>query len=124
MNIIFMVLLILVGLFFLLAFLSRPIFFWLVRRGGRNVKLIDPRSLVLENDGDDRFVSLDGAGNFRDIGGYQAKDGTNRANGRDITFTDGTKLFLGSSSSTVKASTSEFTVRVTVPSSSWAYSAT
>ena len=31
------------------------------------------------------------------IDGYQAKDGTNRANGRDITFTDGTKLFLGSS---------------------------
>ncbi len=31
------------------------------------------------------------------VDGYQAKDGTNRANGRDITFTDGTKLFLGSS---------------------------
>ena len=30
------------------------------------------------------------------VDGYQAKDGTNRANGRDITFTDGTKLFLGS----------------------------
>ena len=31
------------------------------------------------------------------VDGYQAKDGTNRANGRDITFPDGTKLFLGSS---------------------------
>ena len=31
------------------------------------------------------------------VDGYQAKDGTNRANGRDITFTDGTRLFLGSS---------------------------
>ena len=31
------------------------------------------------------------------VDGYQAKDGTNRANGRDITLTDGTKLFLGSS---------------------------
>ena len=31
------------------------------------------------------------------VDGYQAKDGTNRANGRDVTFVDGTKLFLGSS---------------------------
>ena len=31
------------------------------------------------------------------IEGYQAKDGANRANGRDITFTDGKKLFVGSS---------------------------
>jgi hypothetical protein len=31
------------------------------------------------------------------IDGYQSKDGTNRANGRDLTFTDGRKLFLGSS---------------------------
>jgi Family of unknown function (DUF6152) len=30
------------------------------------------------------------------VDGYQAKDGSNRANGRDITFTDGKKLFLGS----------------------------
>jgi hypothetical protein len=30
------------------------------------------------------------------IEGYQAKDGSNRANGRDITFADGRKLFLGS----------------------------
>lgn len=28
---------------------------------------------------------------------YQAKDGTRRANGRDLTFSDGRKLFLGSS---------------------------
>ena len=31
------------------------------------------------------------------VDGYQAKDGTNRANGRDIPLADGTKLFLGSS---------------------------
>jgi len=31
------------------------------------------------------------------VDGYQAKDGTNKANGRDLTFPDGTKLFLGSS---------------------------
>ena len=31
------------------------------------------------------------------VQGYQARDGSNRANGRDITFTDGTKLFVGSS---------------------------
>ena len=28
--------------------------------------------------------------------GYQAKDGSHRANGRDITFPDGRKLFVGS----------------------------
>jgi hypothetical protein len=31
------------------------------------------------------------------VDGYQAKDGSRRANGRDITFPDGKKLFLGSS---------------------------
>jgi hypothetical protein len=31
------------------------------------------------------------------VDGYQAKDGSNRANGRDITFADGKKLFVGSS---------------------------
>ena len=31
------------------------------------------------------------------VDGYQAKDGTNKANGRDLTFTDGRKLFMGSS---------------------------
>jgi Family of unknown function (DUF6152) len=30
------------------------------------------------------------------IEGYQAKDGSNRANGRDLTFADGRTLFLGS----------------------------
>jgi len=31
------------------------------------------------------------------VDGYRAKNGTNRANGRDITLRDGRKLFLGSS---------------------------
>ena len=31
------------------------------------------------------------------VDGYQAKDGSMRANGRDLTLPDGTKLFLGSS---------------------------
>jgi hypothetical protein len=31
------------------------------------------------------------------VDGYQAKNGLKRANGRDLTFTDGRKLFLGSS---------------------------
>jgi hypothetical protein len=31
------------------------------------------------------------------VEGYQAKSGANKANGRDVTFSDGRKLFLGSS---------------------------
>src|SRR5215470_19793789 len=31
------------------------------------------------------------------LDGYRAKDGSRRANGRDVTFQDGKKLFLGSS---------------------------
>src|SRR5262249_43128132 len=31
------------------------------------------------------------------VDGYQAKDGSMKANGRDVTFADGRKLFLGSS---------------------------
>ena len=31
------------------------------------------------------------------VDGYQSKDRSNRANGRDMTFPDGTKLFMGSS---------------------------
>jgi hypothetical protein len=31
------------------------------------------------------------------VDGYRAKDGSNRANGRDITLADGKKLFVGSS---------------------------
>jgi hypothetical protein len=30
------------------------------------------------------------------VDGYKAKDGSNRGNGRDVTFPDGRKLFLGS----------------------------
>ena len=31
------------------------------------------------------------------VDGYRAKNGSNRANGRDVTFADGRRLFLGSS---------------------------
>jgi len=31
------------------------------------------------------------------VDGYQAKDGSNKANGRDVTLPDGKKLFLGTS---------------------------
>ena len=31
------------------------------------------------------------------VDGYQAKDGTRRANGRDLVFTDGKRMFMGSS---------------------------
>jgi len=31
------------------------------------------------------------------VDGYRAKDGSRRANGRDLTFADGKKMFLGSS---------------------------
>ncbi len=34
------------------------------------------------------------------VEGYQSKDGSNRANGRDISLPDGRKLFLGSSGDT------------------------
>ena len=36
-------------------------------------------------------------GTLIQVDGYQAKDGTFRANGRDVTLADGRKLFLGSS---------------------------
>jgi hypothetical protein len=41
------------------------------------------------------------------VDGYLAKDGTNRANGRDITFPDGRKLFLGSSGTGAPGDTPE-----------------
>ena len=37
------------------------------------------------------------AGTKIKVQGFQAKDGSFRANGRDITFADGSKLFVGSS---------------------------
>jgi hypothetical protein len=37
------------------------------------------------------------AGTVITVEGYQAKHGANRANGRDITYQDGRKLFVGSS---------------------------
>jgi len=40
------------------------------------------------------------AGTVIVVQGYLAKDGDNRANGRDVTLPDGQKLFLGSSAGT------------------------
>lgn len=37
------------------------------------------------------------------VAGFRAKDGSNRANGRDLTLADGRKLFLGSSGTGVPA---------------------
>ncbi len=36
-------------------------------------------------------------GTFIVVDGYQAKDRSTRANGRDVTFEDGSKIFMGSS---------------------------
>ena len=38
------------------------------------------------------------------IDGYRAKDGSRRANGRDITFPDGRKMFMGSSGTGARTS--------------------
>jgi len=34
------------------------------------------------------------------VDGYQARDGSNKASGRDITLADGSKVFLGGSAPT------------------------
>ena len=49
----------------------------LLRRGWNKKSLMEGTAIIVE--------------------GYRAKDGTRRANGRDLTFQDGRKLFLGSS---------------------------
>jgi hypothetical protein len=41
------------------------------------------------------------------VEGYQSKDGSLRANGRDVTFPDGKKLFLGSSGTGAPGDTPE-----------------
>jgi hypothetical protein len=41
------------------------------------------------------------------VDGYQSKDGSTRANGRDVTFPDGKKLFLGSSGTGAPGDTPE-----------------
>ena len=48
-------------------------------------------------DGSLRIASESGRGTEVRVRGYQSKDRTNRANGRDVTFPDGKKLFMGSS---------------------------
>lgn len=41
------------------------------------------------------------------VDGYQSKDGSNKATGRDVTFADGKKLFLGSSNTGAPGDTPE-----------------
>ncbi len=41
------------------------------------------------------------------VDGYQSKDGTNKANGRDVTFPDGKKLFLGATGTGAPGDTPE-----------------
>jgi hypothetical protein len=41
------------------------------------------------------------------VDGYAAKDGSNRANGRELTFTDGHKLFMGSTGTGAPGDTPE-----------------
>jgi protein-tyrosine phosphatase len=55
-------------------------FRWAIKRGGRQVKLVDPQDLVIFIDEQkqilrERFVHLEGTANFRDIGGYITKTG-------------------------------------------------
>jgi hypothetical protein len=41
------------------------------------------------------------------VDGYRAKDGSSRANGKDVMFTDGRKLFLGTSGTGAPGDTQE-----------------
>lgn len=41
------------------------------------------------------------------VDGYRAKNGSNKANGKDVTFTDGRKLFLGTPGSGAPGDTPE-----------------
>jgi hypothetical protein len=59
---------------------------WMVEGGSPNALL--RRGIAKETLKEGMQIAVDG---------YLAKDGTNRANGRDITFADGRKLFVGSS---------------------------
>jgi hypothetical protein len=59
---------------------------WMIEAGSPNVLL--RRGITKSNVKPGTHVVVDG---------YQAKDGSLRANGRDITLPDGSKLFLGSS---------------------------
>src|SRR5579863_2122860 len=59
---------------------------WMVEGGSPNALL--RRGIAKETLKEGMQIAVDG---------YLAKDGSNRANGRDITFADGRKLFVGSS---------------------------
>lgn len=75
----------------LLSLLMWQVFRFFVRRGGRKVTIVNPKTLVLfpdsrvEKDNPDvraRFIPLEGAANFRDIGGYLTDSGQRVRTGR------------------------------------------
>jgi hypothetical protein len=71
--------------------------------GGETKKLTAPEEWMVEGGTPNTLLRRGITKNSLPIGtaivvdGYQSKDRTNRANGRDITFPDGRKLFMGSS---------------------------
>ena len=69
-----------------------------VTLGGRRVPVSRPRVRAADGSGELPVPSYElFAGTEILVEGFQAKDGANRANGSVITFTDGKKLFVGSS---------------------------
>jgi protein-tyrosine phosphatase len=72
------------GIGFVIGLAVWMVFQAMVRRGGRHVRLVDPRTLVVtpvdakQDEASSlrgRFVKLEGAANFRDIGGYLTESG-------------------------------------------------
>jgi hypothetical protein len=53
------------------------------------------------------------------VEGYRAKDGSMRANGRDITFPDGRKLFMGSSGTGRPAKSTTFATQGVLADAAW-----
>ncbi len=79
------------GIILVVVFGAWVVFTVLVRRGGRQVELVDPKTLVImpiEAAQEDvpgleaRFLPLQGAVNFRDIGGYLTENGQRVRMGR------------------------------------------
>ena len=72
------------GLILVASLLFLVVFFMAVKKGGKKVELVNPVDLILfpkKEDEDvspgflERFIRLEGAANFRDIGGYLTRTG-------------------------------------------------